>query len=167
MRDEIGRVCGSRPPEAADYGRLSYCTRCFAESMRLYPPAWVVARTATESYTMRTGEFIPKGSHLICSQLVVHHDPRWWPDPMRFDPDRFTEEAKAKRPKLAYFPFGGGARYCIGEGFAWMEGVLMLATVLQQWRLRLPDPAQQRVEITPKFTIRPRTAVPILVQKLT
>jgi cytochrome P450 len=162
---EIAAVCGSRPPEAADYPRLKYTYRCFAECMRLYPPAWVVARTATEDYTMRTGEFIPKGAHLVMSQLVVHHDPRWWPDPLRFDPDRFTDEVKARRPKLAYFPFGGGARFCIGEGFAWMEGVLMLATVLQHWRLRLPDPTQRDLPITPKFTIRPTTEVPILAER--
>jgi cytochrome P450 len=137
----------------------------FAESMRLYPPAWVVARTAAEDYTMRTGERIPKGAHLILSQMVVHHDERWWPEPARFDPERFTAEAKASRPRFAYFPFGGGARYCIGEGFAWMEGVLMLATVLQGWKLRLPDPRQEAIAITPKFTIRPSGDVGVIVEK--
>ena len=165
MAAEIAAVCGDRLPEAADYPRLAYCTMAFAESMRLYPPAWVVARTAAEPYTMRTGEHIPRGAHLIISQMVVHHDERWWPDPTRFDPERFTPEAKASRPKFAYFPFGGGARYCIGEGFAWMEGVLMLATVLQSWRLRLPNPEQQAVEITPKFTIRPKGPVEVIAEK--
>ena len=162
----VAEVCGTRPPEAADYPRLSYLQQVFAESMRLYPPAWVVARTATEDYTMRTGEQIPRGAHLIVSPLVVHHDARWWPEPERFDPARHTAESKATRPKFAYMPFGGGARYCIGEGFAWMEGVLMLATVLQQWRLRVPDAAQQSVPITPpKFTIRPTGPVPLLVEQ--
>ena len=160
-RDEAG---APRLPEAADYPRLGYLQRVFAESMRLYPPAWVVARTATEAYTMRTGEQIPRGAHLIVSPLVVHHDARWWPDPERFDPDRFLDERKAERSKFSYMPFGGGARYCIGEGFAWTEGVLMLATVLQQWRLRLPDPTQESVPITPKFTIRPSGPVPVLVE---
>jgi len=166
MRDEVRAVCGDRLPQAADFRRLNYLERVYAESMRLYPPAWVVARTATEEYTMRTGERIPKGAHLIASQLVVHHDPRWWPDPMRFDPDRFTDEAKASRPKFAYFPFGGGARYCIGEGFAWMEGVLMLATLVQQWTLKLPDPTLESLPITPKFTIWPRDRVEVLVEAL-
>ena len=166
MREEVERVCGDRTPEAADFRNLSYIERVFAESMRLYPPAWVVARTAIRPYTMRTGEFIPKGAHLIASQLVVHHDPRWWPDPLRFDPDRFCEAEKATRPKFAYFPFGGGARYCIGEGFAWMEGVLMLATVLQQRELRLPDPTVRTLPITPKFTIRPTDPVHLLTQPL-
>ena len=156
MSEVVAEVCGDRLPEAGDYPRLKYLEMVYAESMRLYPPAWVVARTATEEYTMRTGEVIPKGAHLIASQLVVHHDARWWPEPMRFDPERFTDEAKAGRPKFAYFPFGGGARYCIGEGLAWMEGVLMLAAVVQAWRLRLRDPVMEAVEITPKFTIRPK-----------
>ena len=161
----IAEVCGDRLPTASDYPRLAYLQQVFAESMRLYPPAWVVARTAVDDYTMRTGEFIPRGAHLIVSPLVVHHDARWWPEPERFDPERFTPEAKVGRPKFAYMPFGGGARYCIGEGFAWMEGVLMLATVLQQWQLRVPDAAQQNVPITPKFTIRPTGPVPLLVER--
>ena len=161
----VDQVCGTRLPEAADFPRLKYLEQVFAESMRLYPPAWVVARTAMEPYTMRTGEQIPRGAHLLASQLVVHHDPRWWLDPKRFDPERFTDAAKATRPKFAYFPFGGGARYCIGEGFAWTEGVLMLATVLQHWHLHLPDPAQESVAITPKFTIRPSGPVPVLVAR--
>ncbi len=166
MRDEVQNVCGDRLPEAADFRQLRYVEQVFAESMRMYPPAWVVARTAGESYTTRSGQYIPKRAHLIASQLVVHDDPRWYPDPTRFDPGRFTDEEKAKRPKFAYFPFGGGARYCIGEGFAWMEGVLMLATVLQSWSLRLPHPTGATLPITPKFTIRPTAPVPILVEPL-
>ena len=162
---EIRDVCGDRLPQAADFPRLKYLERVFAESMRLYPPSWVVARTAAEPYTMRTGEHIPKGAHLILSQLVVHHDPRWWPDPLRFDPERFCEEAKATRPKMAYFPFGGGARFCIGDRFAWMEGVLMLAAVVQQWRLTLPDPTHDALPIQPHFTIHPRGRVEILTER--
>ena len=168
MRGEVARVCvdaRGRPrlPEAADFRALSYTGQVFAESMRLYPPAWVVARTAARDYTMRNGTVIPKGAHLIASQLVVHHDPRWWPNPLRFDPDRFTEAAKASRPKLAYFPFGGGARFCIGEGFAWMEGVLMLAAILQRHTLRLPDPTLETLPLDYKFTIRAKEPVRILI----
>ena len=165
MAVEVRAVCGERLPEAADFSRLKYVEQVFAEAMRLYPPAWVVARTATEDYTMRTGIRVPKGAHLILSQLVVHHDPRWWPDPLRFDPERFTPEAKASRPRFAYFPFGGGARFCIGEGFAWTEGVLMLATVLQGWRLTPGDPAQTEIPITPKFTIRPAGPLMMLAER--
>jgi cytochrome P450 len=165
MAQVVRGVCGYRLPQAEDYPRLKFLEMVYAESMRLYPPSWVVARTATEGYRMASGAWIPRGAHLIASQLIVHHDPRWWPEPMRFDPERFTEAAKATRPKFAYFPFGGGARYCIGEGLAWMEGVLMLARVLQNWRLHLPDPAMAELPITPKFTIRPSSAVPISVER--
>ena len=89
--------------------------------------------------------------------------PRWWPDPLLFDPHRFSDQAKASRPKMAYFPFGGGARFCIGDRFAWMEGVLMLATVVQGWRLTLPAP-MDALPITPKFTIRPSGAVEIIAE---
>ena len=73
----------------------------------------------------------------MMSSYVTHRDPRWFPDPERFDPERWTPEAKARRPKFSYFPFGGGARICIGEGFAWMEGVLLLAAIAQRWRFEL------------------------------
>ena len=165
MVEEVARVCGGREPSAEDCAGLKYTEMVFAECMRLYPPAWVVARTAKESYTMRTGEFIPKGAHLIVSQLVVHHDARWWPEPERFQPERFTEEAKAGRPKMSYFPFGGGARFCVGDRFAWMEGVLMLAAVVRCWRLRVPPGTATALPITPKFTIRPRDPVFVVAER--
>jgi cytochrome P450 len=165
MAEVVREVCGDRVPGAEDYPRLKYLERVYAESMRLYPPAWVVARTATEEYRMASNVLIPKGSQLIASQLVVHHDARWWPEPMKFDPERFTDRAKVGRPKFAYFPFGGGSRYCIGEGFAWMEGVLMLATVLQGWRLRLTEGSPEELAVTPKFTIRPAGEVKVLVER--
>jgi cytochrome P450 len=86
--------------------------------------------------------------------FVVHRDPRFWPDPLRFAPERFTPEARAARPRFAYFPFGGGSRQCIGESFAWMEGVLILATLAQRWRFELA--AGQVVEPQALITLRPR-----------
>jgi cytochrome P450 len=88
---------------------------------------------------------------------VVQRDPRFWPEPERFDPDRFLPEARAARPRFAYFPFGGGARQCIGESFAWMEGVLLLAALAQRWRFRLAPDA--RVVPQPLITLRPRHGV--------
>jgi cytochrome P450 len=88
------------------------------------------------------------------SPYLVQRDPRFFPDPLRFDPTRFTPEAKAARPKFAYFPFGGGARQCIGEQFAWMEGVLLLATLGQRWRLRLVP--GHKVEFHALVTLRPK-----------
>ncbi len=164
MIDEIDAALGTRTATASDYSSLSYVTEVFAESMRLYPPAWISARTATESYTTRKGLFIPAGSALVTSPHVVQRDPRFYPDPLRFDPSRFTPAAKASRPKFAYFPFGGGGRQCIGEGFAWMEAVLAIATILQRWRLSLPDDAQAEPQVLARFTIRPLHALRINLQ---
>ena len=157
----IDAAIGDRTATAADYPRLSYIAQVFAECMRLYPPAWISARTATQSYTTRKGLFIPEGSALVCSPLVVQRDARFYLDPLRFDPARFTESAKTSRPKYAYFPFGGGQRQCIGEGFAWMEAVLAITTILQRWRLSLPADAPDRPELLARFTIRPKQALPI------
>jgi len=95
---------------------------------------------------------VDQGSICIVSPYVMHRDPRWFPDPERFDPERWTTEARDSRPKFSYFPFGGGARVCIGERFAWMEGVLILTALAQRWRLRL-DPTQ-RVQPLPLITLR-------------
>lgn len=157
---------GMEAATAADYPRLKYVSMVFAESMRMYPPAWISARTAMEEYTTRKGLFIPKGSALVVSPIVVHHDPRFYPEPERFDPDRFTDEAKASRLRFAYFPFGGGSRQCIGEGFAWMEAVLMLATVVQHWRLSLPQGIPQKLPLLPRFTIRPSRPMPLRLERL-
>ena len=96
----------------------------FAEAMRLYPPAWSVGRRNLKEYQI--GDYlIPPRTVILMSTYVVHRDPRWFPEPERFDPDRWLPENVTKRPKFSYFPFGGGARVCIGERFAWMEGVLL------------------------------------------
>jgi cytochrome P450 len=152
---ELDEVLGDRAPSPADYPRLAYTEMVFAESMRLYPPAWLVGRLAIEDVPL--GEYtIPKGSVAIVSQFVTHHDARFWPDPQRFDPMRFTPEAKAARPKFAYFPFGGGPRICIGEGFAWMEGVLLLATLAQRFRVELLD---RDVALQPVITLRAKGGI--------
>jgi len=152
LHRELDTVLGGRTPTPADYPRLPYTEMVFAESMRLYPPGWVMGRLALED--VRVGEWlVPKDSLVIVSQAVTHRDPRYWPNPDVFDPQRFTAEAKASRPKMAYFPFGAGPRICIGEGFAWMEGVLILATLAQKWKFeRGPDVAPQA-----QITLRPAT----------
>jgi cytochrome P450 len=95
------------------------------------------------------------------SQWVTHRDPRWYPDPLRFDPDRWLPEAAAARPKFSYFPFGAGPRICIGESFAWMEATLLLATLARRWQPRLAPGA--RVEPLPLVTLRPRFGMPMVV----
>jgi cytochrome P450 len=153
LHREIDSVLGGRLPTADDLPRLRYAEMVLAESMRLYPPAWGLARKALEPHTI-AGYEIPRGAIVSANQFTMHRDPRWYPEPLKFDPERWTEEAKASRPKFAYFPFGAGPRQCIGEGFAWMEGVLLLATIAQRWQFRLAP--GQRVETKPVITLRPR-----------
>ncbi len=118
-----------------------------------------VIALALADYTVR-GFTLPAGGLVAMSPYVVQRDERWWPDPLRFDPDRFLPEAKAARPRFAYFPFGGGARQCIGESFAWMEGVLLLSALAQRWAFRLaPGPPvvpQALITLRPKHGIRMR-----------
>jgi cytochrome P450 len=160
MRAEIGDVLGGRLPAYEDVAKLAYTGRVFAEALRLYPPAWAIGRKSRNS--MRLFNYLmPGGSICILSPYVTHRHPRLWPDPERFDPERFQTEAIALRPRFAYFPFGGGVRTCIGERFAMMEGVLLLASIAQRWRLRLADP--QSVAIEPLITLRPRGGIKMRV----
>ncbi|MFL6332591.1 MAG: cytochrome P450 [Pyrinomonadaceae bacterium] len=156
LHRELEEVLAGRPPAAEDLPRLRYTEMIFTESMRLYPPAWILGRRALEDYEVG-GHRIPRGALVILSPYVMHRDPRFFPDPERFDPERWTPEARAARPQFSYFPFGGGPRRCIGEGFAWMEGVLVIATLAQRWRLRLAP--GQRIEPQPGVTLRPRRGV--------
>jgi cytochrome P450 len=152
-RGELRSVLGGRPPSFEDLPALKYTEMVLAESMRLFPPAWGIGRRALRDVELG-GFHIPAGSILALTPYVMHRDERFWPDPLRFDPERFTVEARAGRPKFAYFPFGGGARSCIGESFAWMEGILLLATIGQRWRLRLAP--GHPVEPQALITLRPR-----------
>jgi cytochrome P450 len=158
LYQECRTVLGDRLPAAEDYGQLGYAAQVFAETIRMYPPVWVTARTAAEEYIYR-GITIPKGATLLAPQIVAHRDPRFWDDPLRFDPQRFTEENKSRRPRFSYFPFGAGARQCIGEGLAWMEGVLILAFVARHWRLSLPSDAPQELPMQPAISLRPKGGV--------
>jgi cytochrome P450 len=155
LHRELDAVLGDRLPVPADYPRLPYTEMIVAESMRLFPPAWAVPRLAIEDAIV--GDWlVPKGAVVVAAQAVTHRDPRWWPDPSRFDPRRFTPEGKASRPKLSYYPFGAGPRICIGEGFAWMEAVLLLATLAQRWRLEL---VSRDVHPQASITLRPRGGI--------
>lgn len=159
LYDELERVLGGRLPTLEDLPRLEYTNMVLSESMRLYPPAWAMGREALED--VEIGPYrIKKGAMVFFSQYIVHRDPRWYPHPEQFWPERFTAEARAARPRFAYFPFGGGGRQCIGESFAWMEATLALATLAQQWRLAL-IPAQT-IELQPKITLRPRSGIRVM-----
>jgi cytochrome P450 len=161
---ESRAVLGERLPAAEDYGRLGYAAQVFAETIRLYPPVWITARTAVEEYVYR-GITIPEGAILLAPQIVAHRDPRFWENPSLFDPQRFTEENKARRQRFCYFPFGAGARQCIGEGLAWMEGVLILAFVASNWKLSLPAGAPTELPMWPAISLRPKGGVHLRVDR--
>jgi len=153
LHAEVDAVIGSRAPSYDDVPRLEYATKVLTESMRIYPPAWILVRQAVKDSVIG-GYSIPLGADLVLSQYVTHHDPRLFSEPEMFDPDRWTPEMRSALPRFAYFPFGGGARSCIGEPFAWMEGVLLLAAISRRWSMRHLE--GHRVEMLPRITLRPK-----------
>jgi len=157
LHGELDAVLGGRPPAFEDLPLLRRTEAVFAESMRLYPPAPMLGRRAMRDVVI--GEYtIPARAIVLVSPWLTHRDPRLFPDPLRFDPGRWTPEARAGRARFAYFPFGGGARQCIGESFAWMEGTLVLATIARRWRLRLvtghPVVPQALMTLRPRYGMR-------------
>ncbi len=157
FHEEIDTLLAGRLPTFEDVPKLRYTEKLFAESMRLYPPAWTLGRQVLNDYQL--GEYVaPKGSIILMSQYVMHHTARYYPEPFEFNPERWTQEAREARPKFSYFPFGGGPRVCIGEQFAWMEGILLLATLAQPWRMRLAEgqviKPQAMVTLRPKYGMK-------------
>jgi len=153
LHEEAVSVLGDREATADDFPNLEYTRRVFAESMRLYPPAHSFGRQNLEDYPVGD-HVIPEGSTIIISPYVVHRHPAHWNEPDMFDPGRWAPEEVEKRAKTAYIPFGGGPRVCIGEPFAWMEGVLIIATIAKRWRFGLQP--GHNVELQPLVTLRPR-----------
>ena len=169
LHAELAQVLGDpagRVPTVEDVPKLEWTRAIVAESMRLFPPAWTMGRRAIEPHTI-AGHQISKGDLVIMSQYVVHRDPRWWPAPNQFMPERWISKSassassaapldsasSAARPKYAYFPFGGGSRICIGESFAWTEAIILLATIAQRWKFTPegPPPVPE-----PRITLRPK-----------
>jgi cytochrome P450 len=153
VAEEIDSVLGDRIPGGEDVPRLVYTRKVFAEGLRWYPPVWVLTRRVNRDLAV-SGGTLPAGSIIFVSEWVIHHDPRWYEDPERFDPERFSDEASAARPEFAYFPFGAGYRDCVGSPFAWLEGVLLLAMIVQRWKISSvpgfePEPLM-RVNIKPR-----------------
>src|SRR2546423_5312527 len=152
LHAELDEVLGDRLPTVEDLPRLDYTRKVLSESMRLFPPAWMIGRQAIADLEL-CGYEVPAGTVLLLPPFFVQRDQRWWPEPRRFDPERFAAEEEDKRPRYSYFPFGGGPRLCIGESFAWMEGELLLATIAQSWRPRLAPGYPQGLQ--PQVTLRP------------
>jgi cytochrome P450 len=153
LHAELDAVLGKRPPTVADLPNLCYTRQVFAEALRLYPPAWLMTRRNLDDFGI--GKYtLPARTFIMISPYITHHDARFFPDPDAFQPQRWASVSPDNRPRSGYFPFGGGPRQCIGESFAWMEGMLLLATLAQQWQLRLvPD---HPVALRPLVTLRPK-----------
>lgn len=162
LHQELDDVLSGRLPTFEDLNQLSYTRLVLMESMRLYPPAWAIARRPLSDYQLTEDYRVPKGAAIIMSQYIVQRDPRYYLDPDRFWPERWESNLKNNNPKFAYFPFSGGPRNCIGEAFAWMEGTLLIATLAQKWKFRLVS--GHPVEPEPLITLRPKYGLKMLCQ---
>ncbi|MEV4436542.1 cytochrome P450 [Streptomyces sp. NPDC049585] len=134
LEEELDRVLGGRPPAIDDHEELTWTRWVVKEALRLYPPAWLIPAVAGPSATLG-GARVRPGTIVWCSQWTTHRDPRWFPDPAAFRPERWDPAAPAPVPDHAWFPFGGGQRTCLGARFAQVEAALVLATVAQRFRL--------------------------------
>lgn len=162
LHEEADRVLQGRDATAADVEQLDYTRRVFMESMRLYPPAFGFGRQAIRDTQLGPYE-IRKGDVLVVSSIIMQQLERYYPQATTFDPDRWLPERSEGLHKFAYFPFGGGVRKCIGESFAWMEGILLLATFAQQWKMRMSPDA--RIASEPRITLRPKYGVKMILEK--
>jgi cytochrome P450 len=161
LEAEIDGVLGTRSPSLSDVMRLPYLEQVFSEALRLFPPAYVVARDVRADAEIG-GYTIPRGACLVLWIYHVHHDARWFPDPDRFDPDRFSPEARRNMPACAFMPFGAGTRTCIGRNFAMLEAQLILLCILR--RFRLHSTRQGPVERVTAMTLQPRGELRLRVQ---
>ena len=161
LHAELDEVLGGRAPSMDDLARLPYATNVITESMRLYPPAWGLARIVVEDHELG-GYPLRKGMGVAMAQWVVHRDRRWYDTPEEFRPERWEGDFAKRIPRFAYFPFGGGPRQCIGNSFALMEATLILATVAQKYRLRLV-PNHPVVPLA-SITLRPRYGVRVMLE---
>jgi cytochrome P450 len=161
---EIGDVLHGKVPTAIDVMRLTYTEMVVKESMRLYPPAWAVGRQAIGEFEMGGYKF-PAGTNIAILQWSTQRDARFFPEPEKFDPGRWSAEFLKRHalPRFAYFPFGGGPRVCVGAGFAMMEAILLLATMAQRYRMKLA--AKWKVKLLPSVTLRPRNGIQMVLER--
>jgi cytochrome P450 len=160
LRDELQAVLGGRPLTIDDLPTLGYTRQVIDETLRLYPPAWAFNRSAMADDEI-CGYFIPANSVVIVSPYVIHRDSRLWEKPESFDPERFAPERSAGHHRFAYFPFGGGPHQCIGMGFALVEATLVLAAILQQYRMELAPGFT--VGLSPSITLQPEGGMPMIL----
>jgi cytochrome P450 len=159
---ELNTVIGDRWPNVNDVPNLPYTEAVLKESMRLYPPAYAFSRRVLADAEIG-GYHVPAGSAVIMSQWVVHRDPRWFDQPNEFRPERWLTEPSQSRPAYAYFPFGGGPRVCIGNTFAMLETILVVAAIAPRFRFELIAP--ERIKPWPSVTLRPASGMPAVIHR--
>ncbi len=163
LHEELDRVIGGRAPTIEDLPNLKYTEAVLAESMRLYPPAWAIGRLSTADHAF-AGFDVARNSLVLVSPFVTQRDPRFWDGAGSFMPERwFDQSVKEASNRFIYFPFGGGVRRCIGEQFAWTEGILLIASLARKWRLRL-DP-EQKIGLKPMITLRPKFGMRMKIER--
>jgi cytochrome P450 len=160
--EEIKQVLeGGRPPTVEDIPKFRYLRNVFTESLRLYPPAWAIGREAIDNVII--GNYsIPRGSVIVMSQYITHRDPRFFNEPNKFIPERWTNEMKSNLHKFAFFPFGGGSRICMGEPLAWVEGILLLVIILRHWKMDLLP--EHPIVLSPLLTLRPKNGMKMILE---
>jgi cytochrome P450 len=156
LGEEIERVLGGKSPQESDTPNLTYTRMVLDETMRLYPPAWLTNRKSLRDDEI-DGYVIPAGAEIAVIPYVTHRDPDLWPEPEKFDPERFTPEKKAERHRYAFFPFGAGPRLCIGNNFAILEAQLILAAICQRFAPELVP--GHEVEPEALITLRPKNGL--------
>lgn len=163
LHKELDEVLGGKSPTFEDYSKLKYTEAVFAEAMRLYPPAWAIGRLTIENHEVNGFE-IPKGALVLTSPFTMQRDKRFWENADEFIPERwFSQSVKEAGQKFIYFPFSRGVRSCIGEGFAWTEGVLAIAVLAQKWKLRFAP--EQKIGLKPLMTLRPKYGMKMRIEK--
>jgi len=162
LHAELDAVLDSRSPTMDDIPNLKFTEAVLAESMRLYPPAWAIGRNVAVEHEF--GGYTAKpGTLILTSPFVLHRDARFWDDPLEFKPERWeTHSVKEASQRNIYFPFGGGVRRCIGESFAWTEGILLIATIARKWKLSLVP--GQKIGLNPQITLRPKFGMRMLIK---
>jgi cytochrome P450 len=164
LRSEVDSVLAGLAPTLEDMPRLPYALQVFKETMRLYPPAYIVGRTAMRDVKIGS-HTLPAGITVFLNIYGMHRRAKYWPNPERFDPDRFRPEAEKDLPRMAYLPFGGGPRVCIGNQFALLEGQVVLAVLAQ--RVAFEAASTREIQPEPLITLRPKNGVPLLVRRRT
>ncbi|MEO1373629.1 MAG: cytochrome P450 [Cyanobacteria bacterium J06635_10] len=159
---ELKTVLAGGNPNLSDLRQLRYTEWVILETMRLYPPVWIIPRTVKSDCEIG-GYHMKKGQGLVASQWIVHRDPRWFENPDTFNPSRWENDLIKRLPSFAYFPFGGGSRICIGKSFAMMEACLVLATIAQNYKFTLVS--QQPVEPWASLSLRPKQAIRVRLDK--